>query len=134
MRVWDCATHSCLTVIHPNPNPSKDSPGPVIPLDQPSQLLKCARSPSNTCVRFDTGGNWLLIGTADGYLVLWSCRLDTTVAHTQCVKGAGASGGGGGSGAGAVGGSSNAVVPQVRSNPQRLGTAEHESAQAKQDT
>lgn len=117
VRVWDCATYSCLTIIHPNPNPSKDSPGPVIPLDQPSQLLKCARSPGNTCVRFDTGGNWLLIGTADGYLMLWSCRLNTAVAHTQCVKGAvSSSNAGGGSGAGAGGGSSNAgnaVVPQV---------------------
>lgn len=97
MRVWDCSSYSCVSIIHPNPAPSKDAPGPVIPLDEPRLLLKCARSPGNTCVRFDAGGSWLLIGNADGHLVLWSCRLNSPVASTQCVKGS--------SGAG--------VVPQV---------------------
>lgn len=104
VRVWDCSSHACLAIIHPNPTPShKDGPGSLIPLDQPALLLKCARSPGNTCVRFDAGGNWLLIGNADGYLVLWSCRLNAVAAHTQCTR-SGGSGGSGGVGA---------VVPQV---------------------
>lgn len=122
MRVWDCATYSCLSIIHPNPVPGKDAPGPLIPLDQPQQLLKCARSPGNTCVRFDTGGNWLLIGNTEGYLVLWSVKLSTAVAHTQCVKStaataaAAAGGGPGGTASGAAGsGGSSVAVPQVRS-------------------
>lgn len=66
------------------------------------QLLACARSPGNTCVCFDAGGSWLLIGNAEGYLVLWNVRLQAAVAHTQCLKG-----GGEGSSSGAV------VIPQV---------------------
>lgn len=107
MRVWDCASYSCLSIIHPNPSPTKDSPGPLIPLDQPSQLLRCARSPGNTCVRFDSGGRWLLIGNTDGCLVLWSCSLNTVLAHTQCVQSAGAAFAAGSGGSGA------AAVPQV---------------------
>jgi WD40 repeat protein len=98
VRVWDCSSYSCLHIMHPSPVPSRDDPGPLIPLDQPSQLLNCVRSPGNLCVRFDSGGNWLLIGTADGHLVLWNCRLNAAVLHTQCTKSS----------------SSVAVVPQVR--------------------
>lgn len=107
VRVWDCASYSCLSIIHPNPSPTKDSPGPLIPLDQPNQLLRCARSPGNTCVRFDSGGRWLLIGNTDGCLVLWSCSLNTVLAQTQCVQSAGAAVSAGGGGSGAV------AVPQV---------------------
>jgi hypothetical protein len=121
VRVWDCVSHSCLSIIHPNPVPGKDAPGPLIPLDQPQLLLKCARSAGNTCVRFDTGGNWLLIGNTEGYLVLWSVKLSTAVAHTQCsAKSAAAAGAAAGVGAGgaagaAGGGGSSVAVPQVGS-------------------
>jgi WD40 repeat protein len=104
VRVWDCDSYSCLSIIHPNPSPTKDSPGPLIPLDQPSQLLRCARSPGNTCVRFDSGGRWLLIGNTDGCLVLWSCSLNAVLAQTQCVQSAGA---------GAAAGGGAVAVPQV---------------------
>lgn len=113
VRVWDGLTHSCLSIIHPNPCPTRDDPGPQIPLHQPAQLLKCARSPGNVCVRFDEGGNWLLIANADGFLVLWSCRLNAAAAHTRCTKAAAGS-----DGAGAVeaadAAAAAAVVPQVR--------------------
>jgi WD40 repeat protein len=103
VRVWDCWTYSCVSIIHPNPAPLKDSLGPcTLPLDEPMQLLACARSPGNTCVCFDAGGSWLLIGNAEGYLVLWNVRLQAAVAHTQCLK------------SGGEGSSSAVVVPQVR--------------------
>lgn len=104
VRVWDCSSYSCVSIIHPNPAPSKDAPGPVIPLDQPRLLLKCAKSPGNSCVRFDAGGGWLLIGNTDGQLVLWNCKLNSLVTSTQCVKDAGGAG---------DSSSSAGLVPQV---------------------
>jgi len=110
VRVWDCHSYSCLQIIHPSPVPLKDDPGPVIPLDQPAQLLKCVRSPGNLCVRFDAGGNWLLVGNAEGYLVLWSTRLNAAAEHVQCTK------------AGSNGPAAAAVVlPQVSSEQRACG-------------
>jgi hypothetical protein len=72
-------------------------------------------------VRFDTGGNWLLIGNDEGYLVLWSVKINTAVAHTQCsaksaaavAAAAGDEAGGAASAAGD--GGSSVTVPQVGS-------------------
>ena len=88
VRVWDCSSYSCISIIHPNPAPPKDAPGSVIPLDQPRLLLKCAKSPGNSCVRFDVGGGWLLIGntgnaTAELFsmplTVFWRCPVSPLV-------------------------------------------------------
>lgn len=95
MRVWDCATHACTQLL----SPWQEA---VLPLDNPQELLKCAKCPGATCVRFDDGGNWLLIGHADASLTLWNTMTSTSARHVECRSSSGGK-----------------VVPQVRGEGQR---------------
>eukprot|EP00798_Chlamydomonas_sp_ICE-L_P025581 gene25581-11233_t len=89
VRLWDCtallprASLQLAEAGGPSPVLSPPCTNIINPWDgvelpskaSPNELLQCAKSPHVTAIRFDRDGSWLIIGTGNAALTLWSLTL-----------------------------------------------------------
>ncbi|GAX80536.1 hypothetical protein CEUSTIGMA_g7974.t1 [Chlamydomonas eustigma] len=71
VRVWDCRIRGvaeCVSVLNP-------WDGVELPLQNPALYLQSVKSPYVSVVRFASDGAWLLVGTGNSALTLWSVTL-----------------------------------------------------------
>ena len=69
MRLWDLRGGSCTSAIN-------IWDGELMPLHAPAEQLKCLKNAYVSCVAFDPTGNWLMAGTGNAVLTLWSNSLN----------------------------------------------------------
>jgi hypothetical protein len=87
VRVCDCTSRSCISIIN-----LQDEQ--LLQEGDLAELLRCAKAPPVTCVKFDAGGNWLVAGSGQagigseqqGGLTLWNCSLNAAAKHKSTGK------------------------------------------------
>jgi hypothetical protein len=87
VRICDCASRRCVSIIDLQEEQ-------LLQESDLAELLRCAKSPPVTCVKFDAGGNWLVAGSGQvglgseqqGALTLWNCSLNAAAKHRSTGK------------------------------------------------
>ncbi len=69
MRVWDARAWPACTAAIDVWN------GVAIPPSSRADQLRALRAPHVSCVRFDAGGGWLVAGSGNGSVTMWSLGL-----------------------------------------------------------
>ncbi|KAF8063861.1 tatD [Scenedesmus sp. PABB004] len=74
VRVWEPAARRCVAII----NPWEER---TVPPGQPLELLRCVKGSPVTCVKWGSGGQWLVLGNAAGSLTLWNAVSNELARH-----------------------------------------------------
>lgn len=68
VRLWDARSHACNSIIDPWQG--------VTLANTKSELLKAVDSSYVSCVKFDQSGSWLIAGSGNACLTMWSCQIN----------------------------------------------------------
>ncbi|WIA42540.1 hypothetical protein OEZ86_008522 [Tetradesmus obliquus] len=87
VRLYDVPSRRCASIIHLQEEL-------LLQEADLAELLRCAKSPPVTCVKFDQGGHWLVAGSGaaglggeqQGSLTLWNCSLNSAAKHRSIGK------------------------------------------------
>jgi hypothetical protein len=87
VRICDCTSRRCVSIISLHDEQ-------LLQEGDLAELLRCAKAPPVTCVKFDAGGNWLVAGNGQagigseqqGGLTLWNCSLNAAAKHKSTGK------------------------------------------------